>query len=118
MKQESSAVEADDYTERKGSTIDEEVCNGDPLFGPLIDTDELDVVVVVENERKESFKQESTTCSHVIKRCTGIFYALCGSFIFTCSGFLIKQLRVDFFDALLVRFLLQSIILVAFILYK
>lgn len=117
MKQETSILENDDDTARKGSTIDEEICNGDPLFGPLIDTDELDVGVV-ENERKESFKQESTTCAHVIKRCKGIFYALCGSFIFTCSGFLIKQLRVDFFDALLARFILQSIILTAFILYK
>lgn len=48
----------------------------------------------------------------------GIFYALFSSMTFTCTNFTIKRLRVDFFDALLCRFFLQTSILAAYILYK
>ncbi|UJR35752.1 hypothetical protein I4U23_028501 [Adineta vaga] len=122
MKQETYIIENHDLIDAI-ITDDEKVCNGDPLIEPLIDADELKVNVNEDkslNEKIDVYKPKTTTklSSQIIKRCTGIFYALCGSFIFTCSGFLIKQLRVDFFDALLVRFLLQTIILFVFILYK
>ncbi len=105
--------------------------NIDPLIQPLIDTDELKIN---ENNNKElndleekspsiitlhSYKpNEINSFSHIFRRCAGIFYALIGSSLFTCSGFIIKQLRVDFFDALLCRFIIQTILLTIFIFYK
>ena len=104
----------------------------DPLIEPLFDTDEFKDTIDEDGtssvfERKctsilslNSRHQDLSTSafSRIIQHCTGIFYALISSCIFTCSGFIIKQLRVDFFDALLVRFILQTTILCAFILYK
>ncbi|CAF2778244.1 unnamed protein product [Rotaria sp. Silwood2] len=107
------------------------VQNIDPLIEPLIDTDELEV-----NENDdEKFTKLERRCSLILsihshrsneinsfsqttRRCKGIFYALLGSSLFTCSGFMIKQLRVDFFDALLCRFIVQTFILTIFIVYK
>ncbi|UJR10352.1 hypothetical protein I4U23_014558 [Adineta vaga] len=104
----------------------------DPFIQPLIDTNEL----LVRNETKHddlvnldskspSIKslhlqqiQRTSSFSQNIRRCTGIFYALLGSSLFTSSGFIIKQLRVDFFDALLCRFIIQTLILTIFIFYK
>jgi len=106
--------------------------NIDPLIQPLIDTDELEVRTENNNQKfntlekkpsspisRHSHEQNSTSpFSRTIRRCTGIFYALIGSLLFTCSGFIIKQLRVDFFDALLCRFIIQTILLTIFICYK
>jgi drug/metabolite transporter (DMT)-like permease len=102
----------------------------DPLIEPLIDTDEFQndetfnrceqkcASILTLNLSKQT---ETTTTSKFLQtifRCTGIFYALIGSCVFTCSSFIIKQLRVDFFDAFLVRFILQTLIITVFILYK
>jgi drug/metabolite transporter (DMT)-like permease len=106
--------------------------NIDPLIQPLIDTDELEVRTENNNQKfnilekkpssptsLHSHEQNSTSpFSRTIRRCTGIFYALIGSLLFTCSGFIIKQLRVDFFDALLCRFIIQTCILTIFVVYK
>ena len=54
----------------------------------------------------------------LIDHCTGIIYTLIASFLFTASGFIVKQLRVDLFDALLVRFSFQLFIFLAYLLYK
>jgi drug/metabolite transporter (DMT)-like permease len=51
-------------------------------------------------------------------RFSGIIYTLIASFIFTGTAFLIKQLGVDLLDALLLRFIIQTIITFLFILYK
>jgi drug/metabolite transporter (DMT)-like permease len=115
------------------STDNNNIHNIDPLIEPLIDTDELKETIdndqtltpfgkkcasiLTLNSPKQN-ETTTTTCSQIINRCTGIFYAIIGSCLFTCSGFIIKQLRVDFFDALLVRFVLQTFILTIFILYK
>jgi len=127
MKQEAYTI-----TLTKSISIDHDnICNSDPLIGPLIDVEELNATSD-NDERSNRFEQQcssilslhsnkqipTTTFSQVISRCTGIFYALFGSFLFTCSGFIIKQLRVDFFDAILCRFILQTLILVAFVSYK
>jgi len=127
MKQEAYTI-----TLTKSISIDHDnICNSDPLIGPLIDVEELNATSD-NDERFNQFEQKyssilslhsnkqipTTTFSQVISRCTGIFYALFGSFLFTCSGFIIKQLRVDFFDAILCRFILQTLILVAFVSYK
>ncbi|CAF3540106.1 unnamed protein product [Rotaria socialis] len=105
--------------------------NIDPLIEPLIDADELEEAVHNDEtlhriERQfssilslKSRKQTPTKSSpEIIGRCTGIVFALIASCFFTCSSFIIKQLRVDFFDALLIRFFLQTGIILAFILYK
>ncbi|CAF5219712.1 unnamed protein product, partial [Rotaria magnacalcarata] len=95
--------------------------NIDPLIEPLIDTDELEEAIHNDEtlhriERQvssilslNSHKQTPTKSSpEIISRCTGIILALIASCFFTCSSFIIKQLRVDFFDALLIRFFLQT----------
>ncbi|CAF3470012.1 unnamed protein product [Rotaria socialis] len=103
----------------------------DPLIQPLIDADELEGGENIDEtlhklERRFSSilivhpnrPNEKQSCSQTVRRCTGLFYALLGSFLFTSSGFIIKQLRVDFFDALLCRFIVQTSILTLFIIYK
>jgi drug/metabolite transporter (DMT)-like permease len=113
------------------STGENNIINIDPLIQPLIDTDELEIN---ENNDKElnnleekspsiltlhsSKQNERNSFSQSLRRCTGIFYALIGSSLFTCSGFIIKQLGIDFFDALLCRFIIQTILLTIFICYK
>lgn len=92
----------------------------DPLTQSLIDIDEF------QSEEKSpsiltlfSYQiNEKISCSQLARRCTGIFYALLGSFFFTSSGFVIKQVGVDFFDALLCRFIIQTLLLFIFITYK
>jgi len=136
MKQEAYTVEKDFLIDtitltNNISTDNDNTPNIDPLIEPLIDTDELKETIhhdetLNQFEQKyvsiltlNSYKQNQTTSfSQIIVRCTGMFYALLGSCLFTCSGFLVKQLGVDFFDAFLVRFILQTFILTAFILYK
>ncbi|CAF0999519.1 unnamed protein product [Adineta steineri] len=113
---------------------DNAIQNIDPLIQPLIDTDELQIKNEVSNNTEEfnnltekstsilslhSIRQSRTkSFSQAMGRCTGIFYALIGSSLFTSSGFIIKQLRVDFFDALMCRFIIQTIILTIFIVHK
>lgn len=105
--------------------------NLDPLIQPLIDTDELQTnensVKQLSNLEEKtpsiltlhsSKQHETNSFSQLCRRCTGIFYALIGSSLFTCSGFVIKQLNVDFFDTLLCRFIVQTIVLTTFITYK
>ncbi|CAF0845533.1 unnamed protein product [Rotaria sordida] len=118
-------------TSRKVS-INENIIQGiDPLIEPLIDADELEVNENNDGklnnlERKFSSilsihshrPNETNSFSQTTHRCKGMFYALLGSSLFTCSGFIIKQLRVDFFDALLCRFIVQTLILSLFIIYK
>lgn len=97
--------------------------NVDPLIQSLIDSDELE-----NNADQQSIafipspnlpiENSQLISTHVFRRCTGIFYALLGSSLFTSSGFIIKQLHVDFFDALLARFIVQTTILAIFIFYK
>jgi len=102
-------------------TIDEKsLHNVDPLIQSLIDSDELDQksVLSVSPQTNSTNENSKITSIRIFRRCTGIFYALLGSSLFTCSGFIIKQLRVDFFDALLARFLVQTTILTWFIWYK
>ncbi|CAF1383902.1 unnamed protein product [Adineta steineri] len=126
-------MKSESYTIEKHDLIDDNnICTNDPLIEPLIDTDEFKSIndndeIINSYERKytslttlHSHKeiQTKSTCSQIITRCTGIFYALFASFLFTCSGFIIKQLRVDFFDALFGRFTVQSFILLTFTLCK
>ena len=95
----------------------------DPLTQSLIDIEEF------QSEKFEgkspsiltlfSYQtNEKISFTKLLRRCTGIFYALLGSFLFTISGFVIKQLGVDFFDALLCRFIIQTLLLLIFISYK
>ena len=96
----------------------------DPLIEPLIDLDEFPSNKL-DNEKSASIltlfsyrAENKSTFTQTLRRFTGIFYALFGSFIFTSSGFIIKELNVDFFDALLCRFIVQTFILVIFTSYK
>jgi drug/metabolite transporter (DMT)-like permease len=105
------------------SSIDENnLQNIDPLIQPLIDTDELENINQNLNNLEEKspsiLTQQKSAFSQGIRRCTGIFYALIGSLLFTSSGFIIKQLNIDFFDALLCRFIIQTFILTIFIFYQ
>jgi drug/metabolite transporter (DMT)-like permease len=121
----------DDVTEAVDTIPADEnsIHNIDPFIQPLIDTDELSIPTEAKNEQliDPDIKADSA-CSHQahrpsvfsqnVRRYTGIFYALLASSLFTSSGFIIKQLRVDFFDALLCRFTVQTLILTVFIVYK
>jgi drug/metabolite transporter (DMT)-like permease len=51
-------------------------------------------------------------------RFSGIIYTLTSSLFFTCAVFSIKQLGIDLLDALLVRFVLQTLFTFVFVLYK
>ncbi|CAF2758644.1 unnamed protein product [Rotaria sp. Silwood2] len=136
MKQETYTVESDILIATTTSTTnistdDDSINNIDPLIEPLIDADEL-IATIDNNETLHRLEQKCSSIltlhshkhhrtkssSEIIGQCTGIIYALIGSCFFTCSGFIIKQLRVDFFDALLCRFFLQTSILAAFIFYR
>jgi drug/metabolite transporter (DMT)-like permease len=131
MKQDTYIIEKDVLIDTVTATDNNNIHNIDPLIEAFIDTDELQKNIV-NDEQLNSFEQkcasiltlnsdkqlETTTCSQIISRCTGIFYAFIASALFTCSGFIIKKLGVDFFDALLVRFILQTSIITPFIFYK
>lgn len=58
---------------------------------------------------------KSPSCA---SRFSGIFYTLLASFLFTASTFVIKELGVDLLDALLSRFLIQTMLTLGFTLYK
>lgn len=95
----------------------------DPLIEPLIDTDDLaptsnstELVSELSSETTESTTNKS--CSRLFSRCKGITYAVLSSTIFTLSTFIIKQLGVDLYDALLCRFSIQCSILTVFMFYK
>jgi len=51
-------------------------------------------------------------------RFSGIIYTLTASLLFTCATFLIKQLGVDLLDALLIRFVFQTLFTLLFVLHK
>ena len=52
--------------------------------------------------------------SSIIQRFSGILYGVLAALFFTCSTFITKQLQVDLLDALLVRFLLQTVLLIIY----
>ncbi|CAF0918360.1 unnamed protein product [Didymodactylos carnosus] len=54
----------------------------------------------------------------VCQRFRGIFYALMGTCLFSSLSFMLKQSAVDVFDAILFRFLSQTIILLVFISHR
>jgi hypothetical protein len=47
----------------------------------------------------------------IVQRFSGIFYALISAFLFTISIFVTKQLKVELLDALIPRFLFQTVLL-------
>ena len=63
-------------------------------------------------------EQEPEPSSRLCSRWKGIAYAILSSTIFTLSTFIIKQLGVDLYDALLCRFSMQTLLLTGFIFYK
>ena len=50
----------------------------------------------------------------ILQRFSGIFYALLAAFLFTAPIFVTKQLEVDLLDALIPRFLIQTILLIIY----
>ena len=52
------------------------------------------------------------------RRFSGILYSLISSLLFTCSNFIIKQLDVVLLDVFLIRFVIQGLISLIFIIYK
>ncbi|CAF0739454.1 unnamed protein product [Didymodactylos carnosus] len=55
---------------------------------------------------------------NIFRNLSGIFYSLAASFLFTCSTFVAKQLQIDLLDAILLRFTLQTVTAITFIIYK
>lgn len=54
-----------------------------------------------------------------MERFSGILYALLASFLFTCSNFVLKQFdTVVLFDVLIIRYFVQGLLSLGFILYK
>ncbi|CAF0809886.1 unnamed protein product [Adineta ricciae] len=49
---------------------------------------------------------------------SGVFYTLISSLLFTCATFSIKQLGIDLLDALLLRFILQTLGTFSYVRYK
>jgi len=85
--------------------------NGDESEPNIIPADPLILIPSISRENL-------TKKTNWITRFSGIFYTLIASFLFTFSTFIIKQLGVDFLDALLFRFLIQTIITFSFAKYK
>ena len=50
----------------------------------------------------------------IFQRFSGIFYALLAAFLFTTPIFITKQLEVDLLDALIPRFLIQTVLLIIY----
>ncbi|CAF0869982.1 unnamed protein product [Rotaria sp. Silwood1] len=57
-------------------------------------------------------------CFRHVERFSGILYALLASVLFTSSNFIIQQLNIILLDVFLIRFFLQGITLLGFVLYK
>lgn len=76
-----------------------------------VPTDPLTLMPAVS---QENLKQKNLS----ISRFSGILYALFACFLFTLSTFCIKELKVDFLDALLLRFFLQAVMGFCYALYK
>ena len=53
-----------------------------------------------------------------MERFSGILYALLASFLFTCSNFALKQFDVVLFDVLIIRYFIQAVMSLGFIIYK
>ena len=125
MKTDADVENIDETIDGKLATTENHLLD-DPAFLPLIDIDEFQTKSNGET-KIESISQKTQDADDLVKatkqprvliRCKGIFYALISSLIFTVTTFVIKQLRVDFFDTLLCRFLVQTSILTAFIVQK
>ena len=56
--------------------------------------------------------------NNVLTNFSGVFYTLFSCLLFTISTFVIKQLGVDLLDALLLRFILQTLLTLGYVLYK
>ena len=69
----------------------------------------------LETDDEETMKTKRTRC---LKRFSGIFYALLGSFFFTCSNFALKQFNVVLFDILILRYVIHSLMSIGYIVYK
>jgi hypothetical protein len=50
----------------------------------------------------------------IAQRFSGIFYAFISAFLFTTSIFITKQLKVELLDALVPRFLFQTVLLIIY----
>jgi len=106
----------------------------DPLVQPINDQDSEPVYIrqqssifyvpvstINGNEEENINKKKSNNirkCLAYMERFSGILYALLGSFLFTCSNFLLKQLNVNMLDVLIIRSFIQGLISIGFIIYK
>jgi len=117
------------------STPQEAVAFLDPLLQPFDDQNENPVyyshrssifyspaTVIDENheENNDPDKKSNyfTKIFSYIERFSGIIYSLIASLLFTSSNFLIKQLDVVLLDVFLIRFVIQGLISLGFIIYK
>ncbi len=100
----------------------------DPLVQPIHDQDGEPVYVrrkssiffvpastINENDDKSDNIKK---CFTYMKRFSGISYALLGSFLSTCSNFVLKQLHINILDVIIIRCFVQSLISIGFIIYK
>ena len=62
--------------------------------------------------------EQQTKKPSFLERFSGILYALIASVLFVLPTFIIKQLEVDLLDAIILRFLLQTIFTFIFVSYK
>ncbi|CAF0876582.1 unnamed protein product [Didymodactylos carnosus] len=83
----------------------------DTLLSPSVDPT---IEPILEEEHKHSANATTT----ILRNLSGILYTLTACFLFTCTTFIIKQLKIDLFDALVIRFILQTIAVAIFLYYK
>jgi drug/metabolite transporter (DMT)-like permease len=62
--------------------------------------------------------EKITKKTNCFTRFSGIFYTLLASLLFTASTFIMKELGIDLLDALLLRFFLQTLLILAYAVYK
>jgi drug/metabolite transporter (DMT)-like permease len=107
------------------SSPQEAVASFDPLLQPIDDQNDNSIYFQrrssifyipssVINENDENNKSNF----HYLERFSGILYSLIASLLFTCSNFIIKQLDVVLLDVFLIRFVIQGLISLTYIIYK
>jgi drug/metabolite transporter (DMT)-like permease len=84
------------------------------FYLPNISTDDEMNKSIDENEPETILRR----CLTYAERFSGILYALSASLLFTCSNFALKQLDIVLFDVLIIRFLVQGLMSLTFIVYK
>ena len=137
MHKAQQAMENKSHTNTIGSLApspQEAVTSLDPLVQPIDNEDDtpvytrrrssifyLPVSTIEQSEEENIDKKQSNRirkCFDYMRRFSGILYSLIASILATFSNFALKQFDVVILDVLVIRFFVQTLISIGFIIYK